>query len=150
MKLTPPTEDELNEYVDGRLSEQRRDEIAAWLLDNPSKAREVKRLRQLNAALRDVGSEVLNEEVPDRLREVLRRQQPQEVDQPDPTRRSLSGLVGIAAAATILSLGAAAGWGAHAVFDQSVAQARQAYVERGEVAAGVREGSEPAASRQRR
>lgn len=74
----PATDDELSEYVDGGLSEERRAEIAAWLLENPKKAAEVERLRQLNDALRGLGAEILDEPVPSRLREVVRRSNPQD------------------------------------------------------------------------
>lgn len=73
MKLARPTDGELSEYADGRLSEERRAEIAAWLLEHPREAAELDRLQALDEALRGVGGEILNEPVPERLREVLRR-----------------------------------------------------------------------------
>lgn len=126
-----PTDDELGEYLDGRLSEQRRVEIAGWLLANPKKAAEVERLRELNEALRGIGSDVLSEPVPDRLREVLRREPPQEGDEPRPTTRSLFGFVEIAAAFAILGLGTVAGWSAHAMLEQEVSARDQLVAEDG-------------------
>jgi anti-sigma factor RsiW len=73
---TRPTDDELGEYVDGGLSGRRRSEIEAWLIAHPQKAAEVERLRRLNEALKGLGEGILEEPVPDRLRKVLRRSEP--------------------------------------------------------------------------
>jgi len=121
----PVTDDELSEYVDGGLSEERRAEIAAWLLENPKKAAEVERLRQLNDALRDLGADILDEPVPERLREVVRRARSgsqsgardKSGDEPAGRqafrRRSGSGTVEVVAAFAIFALGGALGWGVH-------------------------------------
>lgn len=122
MKLTRPTDDELGEYVDGRLGEQRRAEIAAWLRDNPRRAAEIERLRALNEALRGIGSEVLSEPVPDRLREVLRRERQPEETGVRPTKRSRSGFLDVAAAFVIFGLGCAGGWSAHAMLQERVSE----------------------------
>jgi anti-sigma factor RsiW len=68
-----PTDEELGEYADGGLSGRRRAEIEAWLLAEPQKALEIERLRRLNDALKGLGEEILEEPVPDRLRDVVRR-----------------------------------------------------------------------------
>jgi anti-sigma factor RsiW len=68
-----PTDEELGEYADGGLSGRRRAEIEAWLLADPQKALEIERLRRLNDALKGLGEEILEEPVPDRLRDVVRR-----------------------------------------------------------------------------
>lgn len=88
MTLPRPSEGELSEYVDGRLSERRRAEIAAWLLEHPREAAELERLQELDEALRGVGGEILDEPVPERLREVLRRW-PEAEEAPRPTKRAL-------------------------------------------------------------
>jgi len=120
----PVTDEELSEYVDGGLSEERRAEVAAWLLENPKKAAEVERLRQLTDALRGLGAEILDEPVPERLREVVRRARsgggsgkPEADDQSagerPSRRRSGSGTVEMVAACAIFALGGGLGWGAH-------------------------------------
>lgn len=115
----PVTDDELSEYVDGGLSEERRSEIAAWLLENPKKAAEVGRLRQLNDALRRLGTEILDEPVPDRLRDVVRRARSgSRADEDDSSggrsagRRSGSGSIEVLVVCAILGLGAGLGWAA--------------------------------------
>lgn len=68
-----PSDEDLSEYVDGGLSEARRAEVAAWLSAHPDGAAEVERLERLNEALKDLGSSILEEPVPERLRRVLQR-----------------------------------------------------------------------------
>jgi anti-sigma factor RsiW len=68
-----PTDEELGEYADGRLSGRRRGEIEAWLRAHPQKASEIERLRRLDDALKGLGEEILEEPVPERLRDVVRR-----------------------------------------------------------------------------
>jgi anti-sigma factor RsiW len=68
-----PTEEELGEYADGGLSGRRRGEIEAWLRAHPQAASEIERLRRLDDALKGLGEEILEEPVPERLRDVVRR-----------------------------------------------------------------------------
>jgi anti-sigma factor RsiW len=62
----------LQEYIDGRLSPREEARVAAHLLANPKLAAEVERHRQIASALEGVGAEVLDEEIPERLRRVVR------------------------------------------------------------------------------
>ena len=64
----PPTFLELQDYVDGRLSEEREREIEAALAADPIAARIVERLRTLNEELRALGDAALTAPMPDRFR----------------------------------------------------------------------------------
>lgn len=144
----PVTDDELSEYVDGGLSEARRAEIADWLLENPKKAAEVERLRQLNEALRGLGAEILDEPVPDRLRDVVRRERQRRGPGQDDERgekpagedasrrRTGSGTLKMVAACAILALGGAPGWGAHPTADRELSGARSVLADAGDSALG--------------
>lgn len=67
------SEDEIQEYIDGRLNPMRRREVEAYLSTRPGRAAEVQALLRQQDALRRLGEEILNEPVPDRLQEILRR-----------------------------------------------------------------------------
>lgn len=67
------TDRQLQDYIDGRLSERDRASVAAYLLAHPDVAAEVETVRRQSEALRALGQEILDEPVPERLREVLRR-----------------------------------------------------------------------------
>lgn len=69
----PVTDEELNEYLDGGLNEERRAEVEAWLLENPERTTEFERLKELNEALRRLGADILDEPVPERLRDIVRK-----------------------------------------------------------------------------
>lgn len=110
------TADELSEYVDGGLSEQRRAEIRAWLLEDPQRAAEVERLQELNDALRGLGSDVLDEPVPERLREVVRRgATPAEPGAPSGARPKKNQTL---VAAMIFAVGVVCGWAVYGVLDR--------------------------------
>ena len=63
---------QLQDYVDGRLSERDRAAVAAYLLARPHVAAEVEAVRRQSEALEALGHEILDEPVPERLREPLR------------------------------------------------------------------------------
>jgi anti-sigma factor RsiW len=127
MKSPQPSEEDIADYIDGRLTGSRHDAVAAWLDVNPEMAAEVERQRQLNDALKVLGRDILDEPVPDRLRAVLSgvdgdaaSDRPTDPDEPDPTTtdRTVRGRagrwIGIAA---LLLIGAAAGWMARSALD---------------------------------
>lgn len=65
------SEDKLQEYIDGRLSEQDEAAVAAQLLADPEQARYVQRLREQDKALKALGANILSEPIPERLKSVL-------------------------------------------------------------------------------
>ncbi len=67
-----PTDDEIQEFVDGRLNGAARARIAAYLLRDPHQSAKVRDLQNLTKALQDLDRDVLNESVPDRLMDILR------------------------------------------------------------------------------
>jgi anti-sigma factor RsiW len=66
-----PDDEQIQDYIDNRLDEPERSNVAAFLEANPEIGDEVERLRQQNHALRSIGQEILDEPVPDRLRSAL-------------------------------------------------------------------------------
>lgn len=67
------TEEEVQEYIDGRLSSARRQEVDAYLATRPQRAAEVRALLRQQEALRRLGEDILNEPIPDRFQDILRR-----------------------------------------------------------------------------
>lgn len=67
------SEDEIQEFIDGRLSPARRKEVEAYLAMHPERAAEVHALLRQQEALRRLGEEILNEPIPERLQAILRR-----------------------------------------------------------------------------
>jgi anti-sigma factor RsiW len=119
----PVTEADLQAYADGKLSEDRRVAVAAWLAAHPDDAERIDSYRRLAEELRTSYHGVLSEPVPERLQHVLR-----------PARMKRLALV--AGWITVgLALGAIAGWQLHAtrpaqstVSDAAGAMARRAAV----------------------
>lgn len=110
------TENDFQDYLDNRLNDRRRAEVAAYLARNPAKAAEIEALRLQDDALRALGAEILEEPVPQELASVLEsaRQRPQEVPHATAHRHwHPSRLVEIAAALFIFVLGGVVGWGGH-------------------------------------
>jgi anti-sigma factor RsiW len=114
------TDRQLQDYVDGRLNERDRAAVAAFLLAHPHVAAEVEAVRRQSEALRALGHEILDEPVPERLRELLRRRPakssakpPPASQRPKPRRRSR--FLETAAAILLLLAGGALGWFAHGV-----------------------------------
>lgn len=133
------TDRQLQDYVDGRLRERDRAAVAAYLLAHPHVAAEVEAVRRQSEALRALGHEILDEPLPERLREVLRRPQPSSSARPRPAakptapRRAFRFLE-TAAAILLLVAGGALGWFAHGVLrpapnpaDTLLAQIANAY-----------------------
>ena len=63
----PVTEADLQAYADGKLAEERRAAVAAWLAAHPEDAERIESYRELAEALRNSYDGVLEEPVPERL-----------------------------------------------------------------------------------
>ncbi|HLT01409.1 MAG TPA: hypothetical protein VK001_04490, partial [Geminicoccaceae bacterium] len=131
------TDRQLQDYIDGRLSERDRASVAAYLLAHPDVAAEVETVRRQSEALRALGQEILDEPVPERLREVLRlplarpraepdadklraappRAEPAPEEPPvaPPRRRRAPNFLEAAAAILLLCAGVGLGWLAHGI-----------------------------------
>jgi anti-sigma factor RsiW len=112
------TDRQLQDYVDGRLRERDRAAVAAYLLAHPHVAAEVEAVRRQSEALRALGHEILDEPLPERLREVLRRGPASSSAGRRPARerpnsRHRSRLLETAAAILLLLTAGALGWFAH-------------------------------------
>jgi len=103
-------EHKVQDYIDGRLSERDRANVAAYLLAHPDLASEVEAVRRQNEALKGIGQDILDEPVPERLRSVL-RQKPA----PGLASRAWRSTPFLQAAAAILlfCVGGTAGWLLH-------------------------------------
>lgn len=120
----PVIEADLQAYADGKLPEERRAAVAAWLAAHPEDAERIESYRRLAEELRSTYHGVLDEPVPERLERALR---------PGAARRValLAGLVALGAA-----LGGIAGWHLHdawrpalaPIADTGAAMARRAAV----------------------
>ena len=102
------TDDQVQGYIDDRLSERDRATVAAYLLANPAAAEEVETLRRQSEALKGVGQEVLDEPVPERLRNVLN--QHNVVSLNEVRRRRASPFLEAAAAILLFCVGGGVGW----------------------------------------
>jgi anti-sigma factor RsiW len=113
------TDEQIQDYIDGRLNERDRAAVAAYLLAHPRVAAEVEAVRRQSDALRALGQEILDQPVPERLRQLLRdrptrpRDAPRR-EAPRPVRRAPAFLEA-AAAILLLCVGGAVGWFAHGV-----------------------------------
>ncbi len=67
------SEEDIQEYIDGRASPALRAQVDAFLAANPKRKAEVQALLRQQEALRRLGTEILAEPIPDRLQEILRR-----------------------------------------------------------------------------
>jgi anti-sigma factor RsiW len=66
------SETDLQAYADGKLPEERRAAVAAWLAAHPEDAERIESYRQLAAELRSSYDGVLDEPVPERLKRTIR------------------------------------------------------------------------------
>jgi anti-sigma factor RsiW len=99
----PVTENELQAYADGKLPEERRAALAAWLAAHPEDAERIESYRQLAEELRSTYNAVLGEPVPERLRQAVR---------PARFRRAARVAAWVALG---MGLGALAGWQLHSM-----------------------------------
>ena len=67
------SEEDIQEYIDGRASPELRAEVESFLESQPKRKAEVQALLRQQEALRRLGTEILAEPIPDRLQEILRR-----------------------------------------------------------------------------
>jgi anti-sigma factor RsiW len=98
----PVSDDDLHAYIDGELSSDRREAVAAWLASHPDAAAQVTAWREQADAIRARYGSVINEPLPARLKleRLIRRQ------------KSWPAIAAAAAAAAFL-IGGGAGWFAH-------------------------------------
>lgn len=66
------SETDLQAYADGKLPEERRAAVAAWLAAHPEDAERIESYRQIAAELRSSYDSVLDEPVPERLERTIR------------------------------------------------------------------------------
>src|SRR3712207_6657939 len=92
---------DLQAYADGKLPEERRAAVVAWLAAHPEDAERIESYRQIAAELRSSYDGVLDEPVPEHLKRTVRSGR---------VRRAamVAGWVGLG-----LVLGALAGWQMH-------------------------------------
>lgn len=69
----PVSADDLQDFIEGRLSRERQAEVEAYLQAHPAEARRVEGLRQQASRLRRLGSEMLTEPVPSQFLDILKR-----------------------------------------------------------------------------
>jgi len=67
------SEAEIQDFIDDRLDRGARSALIVRLLACPEVGVEVEAMRRQQEALREIGQEILNEPVPQRLRTILRR-----------------------------------------------------------------------------
>ncbi len=103
--MEPPSigEDDLQAYIDGRLSGERRLDVEAYLKTHPDDESRVAQDRQLRDALRAGLAGKFNEPIPDRLRIAAIRARQQQMRRPATLRK-------LAYAAGLLVFGGLAGW----------------------------------------
>lgn len=104
--------DQIQDYIDGRLGDRERAAVATYLLAHPEIAAEVETLRRQNEALKVVGQEILDEPVPARLRNLLERDKVVSLNTPTQPRARprLPGFLEAAAAVLLLCAGGVMGW----------------------------------------
>jgi anti-sigma factor RsiW len=117
------TDEQIQDYIDGRLNQRDRAAVAAYLLAHPRVTAEVEAVRRQSEALSALGQEILDAPVPEHLRQLLRerpappragrRSEPQPAS-PRPIAR-LPNFLEAAAAILVFCVGASIGWFAHQV-----------------------------------
>jgi anti-sigma factor RsiW len=112
------TDQQIQDYIDGRLKERDRAAVAAYLLAHPRVAAEVEAVRRQSDALHALGQEILDAPVPEHLRRIVRerlapsRAELRRVPAARQPARQLRGLL-TSAAILVFCAGGAVGWFAH-------------------------------------
>jgi anti-sigma factor RsiW len=114
------TDQQIQDYIDGRLNERDRAAVAAYLLAHPRIAADVEAVRRQSDSLRALGHEILDAPVPEHLRRLLRQRAPRpragrqlvRSATGQPTRH-FSAFLAIGAAILVFCTGGVAGWFAH-------------------------------------
>ena len=114
-------DEQIQDYVDGRLNERDRAAVAAYLLAHPRVAAEVEAVRRQSEALRALGQEILDEPVPEHLRRLLRERAAHVRAERGPVRRGASrrpiprlpSFRRTAAAILVFCAGGGVGWFLH-------------------------------------
>jgi anti-sigma factor RsiW len=117
------TDEQIQDYIDGRLNERDRAAVAAYLLAHPRVAAEVDTIRRQSEALRALGQEILDAPVPEHLRRLLRQSSaPARAELGPRARRPMHrpihrmpSFLEAAAAILVFCAGGATGWFAHGV-----------------------------------
>jgi anti-sigma factor RsiW len=77
-------DEQIQAYIEGRLPEAEATAVVAYLRSRPRLAADVEQLRRQNLALKSVGQDILDEPIPDRLRQVLKSIGQDVLDEPVP------------------------------------------------------------------
>ncbi len=99
MKVLPVTEDDLQAYVDDRLTPECRAWVEAWLADRPQDAARLRAYQQQNEAMRSLFAPVMDEPVPERLSAAVL-----------PARTGGLAWLRVAAMVSAVGLGSVLGW----------------------------------------
>lgn len=118
------TEDDLHAYVDGRLAQARRAEVAAYLAAHAQEAERVHAYAAQNQALRDLCNPVMAEPVPERLRALASAPQPAVADHQATSFLSRWSLQRLAAGIMLAVISGIGGWAAHGKFQTAEHMAR--------------------------
>jgi len=116
------TDVDLHAYVDGRLAEKRRAEVADYLAAQPQAAERVNAYIAQNRALRDLFNPVIDEPVPERLRVLV--SPPPVADRPARAHLSRWSLERVAAGIMIAVISGVGGWAAHGKYQPAQQMAR--------------------------
>lgn len=115
----PPSHEELQDFIDGRLEGQRLQELLAYLAQDSETAEFVQRLKRTDAELRRLGREMLNEPLSEDLRQLAttlpHNADDSNVEGSSPRRRAtwlhrMQGASFATACVLLLAVGGGAGW----------------------------------------
>jgi anti-sigma factor RsiW len=109
MNTMPISEDDLHAYVDGQLSNNQREGIAAYLAEHPEAAERVRSYQEQNRVLKNRFNTVLNEAVPPALSALANNPQQSERKAFYPALQRWS-LQRIAAGIMVVAASASGGW----------------------------------------
>lgn len=112
----PPSQEELQDLIDGRLEGARLREVHGYLARDAEMAEFVQRLRRTDAELRKLGRDMLNEPLPEDLRRFASPERPAVPKRPG-WRLRLEGAGLAVACLLLLVIGSGAGWWARVAYD---------------------------------